>query len=79
MCDKVEELTGQSAPLFELEVPLSIEKQANRIAKLIRLKDKERSSYTIKPNVKQEPDYQEVDVNSVKDLDVRFIGNESLI
>jgi len=79
LCDKVEELTGQCSPLFELEVPLSIEKEANRIAKLIRLKDKERSSYTIKPTVKEEPDYQEVDVNSVKDLDVRFIGNESLI
>lgn len=76
MCDTTNEITAECSFIVKLEVPLSIGKEVNRIAKLIRLKNKNRSSYIIKITEKEDHDYEEVNINSVECLDVGFIGNK---
>jgi len=80
LCDRIEQLQGNSGSLFELELPLELEKEAQRIAKLLAIRNSTKVTTKVVPVQKEEidKDYQTVDINSTVDSDIRYIGNEHL-
>jgi transposase len=80
LCDRIEQLQG-SAVLFELELSIELEQEAQRIAKILSTRNSEKSVARIVPVAPEftDKDYQTVDVNSAIDSEVRCIGNEHLV
>lgn len=79
LCDRIEELQGDNG-LFKLELPLELEQEARRIAKLLsKLQGEKRLIHTVADEPKElAKDYQSVDLNSLREDDVRHIGTEHL-
>lgn len=80
LTDKIEELLNDTGTkLFKLDVPIFIEKEANRIVKLISKRGGiEVPSISAKSSNQAniEKDCQLVDINSIEEDEVRHIGNE---
>lgn len=81
LCDRIERLQSSGGDiLFELELTLELEQEAQRISKLLtRLAGEARAAKIVRPPQVTVPDYQTVDVNSSVDSDVRHIGSEHLV
>ena len=80
LCQRIEQLTNNSAALFELELPVALEMEAQRISKLVNERNQSKAIAKIIP-VSTDPlakDYQNVDINSTIDSDVRHVGIENL-
>src|SRR3990167_7769873 len=79
LCDRIEQLQVSDA-LFELELPTELEQEAQRIAKILNLRNAEKSVAKTIPVEKKfiDKDYQAVDLNSLKEDEVRHIGTEHL-
>lgn len=80
LCDRIEQLQNKSSDaLFELELPLELEQEAQRISKILdKLTGERRIAKTLPLSKNINTDYQTVDVNSSIDSDVRHIGSEHL-
>ena len=72
LADRIEQILTGQLPLFE--PPEEIEKLARHFASLIRKKKLEART----EEEKHEPHWEEIDVNSVKNEDVRTVGAESV-
>jgi transposase len=81
LCDRIEQLQNSSGDmLFELELPLELEQEAQRISKLLNKLTGEKNVAKIATTpLSKVKDYQVVDANSVVDSDIRHIGTEHLL
>lgn len=78
LCDRIEQLQVDNA-LFELELPANLEQEARRIHKILSTRNSKKSLAKIVPISRdQDKDYQVVDVNSIRENEVRYIGPEYL-
>lgn len=78
LCDRIEQLQSDNS-LFDLILPLNLEREAQRIFKILSKSNNKKTSLEVLPNNQdQDKDYQGVDVNSIRDDEVRHIGAEYL-
>ncbi|NBR99803.1 MAG: hypothetical protein EBT42_05440 [Actinobacteria bacterium] len=79
LCDRIEQLQSNDG-LFELELPISLEQEAQRINKLLSMRNggKPEAKIVSIANTPADKDYQSVDINSIKESDIRYIGVEHL-
>lgn len=77
LTDRIEQLLSCTGLLFKLEVPLEIEKEANRIVKLLSAKKTDASAINQHSfPTYEEGDYQNVDINSLNTSEVKHVGSE---
>lgn len=85
LIDRVEQLLSGTRQLFELDIPLKLEKEAKRIVKIITTRNSEsvQATTSVAPssmvNSTTPTDYQAVDINSTQEDEVRHIGNEHVV
>lgn len=78
LCDRIEQLQSNDA-LFELELPTALEHEAQRINKLLSIRNSSKPDVKIVPTTSiLDKDYQSVDINSITESDIRHIGVEHL-
>lgn len=81
LCQRIEEICGNNAVnLFQLELTPTLEHEAQRIAILLNKRNSTRSVVKTIPTSHKiiEKDYQQVDVNSALDSDMRHVGIEHM-
>jgi transposase len=82
LCDRIEQIQDGRGMLFEL--PIKLEREASRIAKILNKRNADKSTPIVNESTQQQlivgldKDYQAVDVNSLKEDEVRHIGIEHL-
>ena len=79
LTDRIEQLLSGAQLLFELELPMSVEQEAQRIVRVLgKRKAVEIKAVPISAceATEAEQDYQTVDINSLRNSDIKNIGTE---